>query len=55
MNASRFDREAGLAAAFEAGRSQGALEERERWRKVTGVDSPEQFEETGARRTRTAT
>jgi hypothetical protein len=44
MTASRFDREPGLAAVFEAGRSQGALEERERWRKVTGVDSPEQFE-----------
>jgi hypothetical protein len=44
MAASQFDREPGQAAAFEAGRSQGALEERERWRKVTGVDSPEQFE-----------
>ena len=44
MSASRFHRESGLAAAFEAGRSQSALEERERWRKVAGVDSPEQFE-----------
>jgi hypothetical protein len=44
MASSQFHFEPGQAGAFEAGRSQGALEERERWRKVTGVDSPEQFE-----------
>lgn len=44
MSARRFPNEPSPAAAFEAGRSHGALEERERWRKATGVDSPEQFE-----------
>ena len=44
MSAHGFRSEPSPAAAFEAGRAQGALEERERWRKATGVESPEQFE-----------